>query len=500
MAGTFRICLVAALAAVIVWAAPAAATTFTVEFVGEARSERLEAVSIDGVPHFKLADVARVAGVSRHWNPLTSKMTLSVGSRRLSLEPGSQFASLDGEAVNLARPIVRDGGSLWVPPVFLTDALGAAVNSDITVDPSASTVTLTRRGALVQRVAIEDLPDGTSIVLDLNDVAEFAARSRERGRIDVFMQGAAVADTLSLPLGVGLVSSVSAEQTEAGIQLVVRTTPAATSYSAELRSAPYRLEIVVEAEREEDVPSPQLRAAKQLAESEAPDLADDGIATVMVDPGHGGTDTGHVTADGLAEKDASLAVAEELARYLQREGFYVFMTRSSDSFVPLKRRAEIANLAGADLFLSVHCGAWHSDSADGFRVSYYRPDEESSPDAGNLGTRGLRRVTAQVRVRATTGVRWGTAQEKLVNESRALARAIHGRMAGSLDGSDRGIGAAELTMLSGCSMPAVLVETAFISNAAEASLLEDRGFRRNVARAIAEGIADHRDATTGRNE
>ena len=74
-----------------------------------------------------------------------------------------------------------------------------------------------------------------------------------------------------------------------------------------------------------------------------------GVKTIMIDPGHGGRDPGATGPSGSVEKDVTLALARELSRVLRREGFYVFMTRSSDSYVPLKRRAELSNLAAADI-------------------------------------------------------------------------------------------------------------------------------------------------------
>jgi N-acetylmuramoyl-L-alanine amidase len=263
-----------------------------------------------------------------------------------------------------------------------------------------------------------------------------------------------------------------------------------------MRSGPYRLEILVSAERDERLPPPLLRGSRQLLVGGIGPFAslDSDIETVMLDPGHGGPDSGHVGPSGLAEKDAALALAQRTAEYLQREGFYVFMTRSSDSEVPVKRRAEIANLSSADLFVSIHCGSWHSGRAGGFAVSYYRPAGESRFNAGDHDFDGLRRTAAGARPGPSSPLVWGKAQEEVSEESTALARAVHRRLAESLDTRDRGVGGADLAVLAGCTMPAILVEPFFISNAYEAALVEDEAFLSRAARAIASGVADHRDA------
>jgi N-acetylmuramoyl-L-alanine amidase len=220
----------------------------------------------------------------------------------------------------------------------------------------------------------------------------------------------------------------------------------------------------------------------------------------MIDPGHGGADSGYAGRADLLEKDVTLAIADEVARNLRREGFYVFMTRSLDSRVPVKRRAEIANLAGADVFISIHCGAWHSAAASGFRVSYYVPTPDDVVDKSSAGTRGLRRGRHGVRRGGVGDLRWGGQQENLTDESRALARAVRGQMSGALPNYDRGVGGASLAVLAGCAMPAILVEAGFITNASDAALLADAGFREDVARAIARGVAEYGDSSRGRNQ
>jgi N-acetylmuramoyl-L-alanine amidase len=214
----------------------------------------------------------------------------------------------------------------------------------------------------------------------------------------------------------------------------------------------------------------------------------------MIDPGHGGTESGRVGPTGLAEKDAALALAERTAEYLQREGFYVFMTRSSDSEVSIKRRAEIANLSGADIFVSIHCGSWYSGGVGGFSVSYYEPAGESRYNTSDPGSAGLRRGAAGTRPGPASPLVWGKAQESVAEESSGLARAVHRKLSEHLEGRSRGVQGTDLAVLAGCSMPAILIEPAFISNRREAALLEDDAFLRRVAQAIASGVSDHRDA------
>lgn len=486
---------VGAVAVVVMSAVAAGALVFTADMTDTGRTEQIEALEDDGILYFRLSDLARTVSGARHWNPTTSKMTLAVGVHRISMFPDSQFVSLDDETVNVVRPVILSDGAYWVPSSFLDRALSGALNTDIVVDASTSSLTFRKLGALIGSVTIEDRSPGTAAVFALNERAEFTARSRNRGRIDVFVPGAALADSLVAIEGSGLIVSATAEQTEAGVGVVVSVAPSATSYTAEVRSRPYRLEIVVEAGQLEAIPPPILKSAKHLMPSGSPDVSEDRgrPETVIIDPGHGGTDAGRVSASGVPEKDITLALARDLSRRLQEEGFYVFMTRSSDSLVPVKRRAEIANLASADIFISIHCGSWHSGAGRGYRVSYYMPRRDGSAKTSG-GGRGLRRNSHNARPAALDGFLWDDSQKALVGESRELARAVHGRLKSATEQRDRGVGGGDISVLAGCSMPAILVEPGYISNTSEAALLSDPGFRSDLARAIARGVVDYRDS------
>jgi len=468
----------------------------------DGRTDHVETARIDGAWYFRLADLARAVGASRHWNPRTSKMSLAVGIHRISMASDSQFVALDGEPINVHRPVVMRNGEYWTPVRFLTHALGLAVNSEISVDGPGEAISIVKLGAIVMSVGLEERPGATVAVVALNDRSEFSVSSRERGRIDFFLLGAALFDSLDVFDDVGLISSVDLTESEAGVSAVVRVAPSATAYDAQMHTNPPRLEVVVVAEREQSVPTPLLKGMKNLLGTGASpfEMPDDGVVTVMLDPGHGGEDSGRVGRSGLLEKDVALAIADRIAPHLRREGFYVFMTRSSDSRVPLKRRAEMANLAGADIFVSIHCGAWHSAGASGFRVSYYVPTPDDVIDKSSAGTRGLRRGAPGVRHGGVGDLQWGGLQESLTDESRVLARAVRGRMSGALPNYDRGVGGADLAVLAGCAMPAILVEAGFITNTSDAALLADAGFLEDVAGAIARGVVEYSHSFGGRNQ
>jgi N-acetylmuramoyl-L-alanine amidase len=215
----------------------------------------------------------------------------------------------------------------------------------------------------------------------------------------------------------------------------------------------------------------------------------------MVDPGHGGEDDGAHGRKGLVEKDVALELGEELARQLEAAGFEVRLTRDQDVFVPLWDRARLANAEHADLFISLHLNADHHRSAKGSEVFFLSPtsadqataDLAAVENAGS-GPPGSGPPTEQDPDQVVAGILHNLAQEAYLRDSERLAVAIQGQL-NHLGGiKQRGVKQAPFVVLRGAGMPAVLVETAFISNPREEARLGDPAFRTRVAQAITRGV------------
>ncbi len=183
-----------------------------------------------------------------------------------------------------------------------------------------------------------------------------------------------------------------------------------------------------------------------------------GKPLVVVDPGHGGTDNGATGITGLLEKDANLAIGLEVEKYLLRAGVEPLMTRRDDSYPTLKERADLANAAGADIFVSIHNNA--ADPASEGTETYY----------------------------------WGD-QQTYSAEGRRLAEAIQNAVLEELSTVDRGARThwKNLYVLANTKMPAALVEVGFLTNAEEEARLKDPVYRQRAGKAIAQGIVDYFD-------
>ncbi len=211
-----------------------------------------------------------------------------------------------------------------------------------------------------------------------------------------------------------------------------------------------------------------------------------GIRTIVIDPGHGGKEVGAIGPNGLMEKDATLTVSRRLAETLaERLGTRVILTREDDSLVSLDQRTGVANQYQADLFLSVHMNAAVVKDASGSET--YFLSLEASDDVA--------RRAAEVENASAGGpsddlklILWDLAQQESLQESSRFAQAIQEEMNRATGVQNRGVKQAPFKVLIGATMPAVLVEVAFISNATEEAKLQTEEFQSTVVDAIARAI------------
>jgi len=236
----------------------------------------------------------------------------------------------------------------------------------------------------------------------------------------------------------------------------------------------------------------QAPGADRGAKGISPAPAVPGEGPVVIDPGHGGEDTGAVAA-GSSESHLVLAVALKLRKALaaQAPGLPVVLTRESDVFVPLKGRMEMANRVGARLFISIHANSGQRLAARGFET-YLLSAEATDSEAHRVALAEnsvLERegMAAQDPLFETL---LSLASAEQLRQSEELAGAVHLSLAQSLGTENRGVKQAPFYVLARAQMPSVLVEIGFITNKAERDLLFADAYQEKLAQALATSILE----------
>lgn len=204
------------------------------------------------------------------------------------------------------------------------------------------------------------------------------------------------------------------------------------------------------------------------------------VKTVILDPGHGGHDSGAIGPLGR-EKEAALDVALRAKRLLQAKGFQVMMTRSTDVFIPLEKRSAFANKFKNAVFVSIHFNKSKGTSGTGIETFCLAPRGVPSMDEANLSYSDLK-------------LHPGHAKDP---ENVALATAVHASMVRKIALPDRGIKRARFHVIRATTIPSILVEGGFMNNPTDSRMISGAPFRQKMAEAIVSGIVLFRGAVSG---
>jgi N-acetylmuramoyl-L-alanine amidase len=236
------------------------------------------------------------------------------------------------------------------------------------------------------------------------------------------------------------------------------------------------------------------RSAKAVPVPAVPAKA---LPVIVIDPGHGGVETGAVGPSGLQEKDLTLDLARRLKAVLERQGATVVLTRDEDRVLPLDDRTAIANHNRAILFISIHLNASKRTTAVGaetYFLSTSATDAEARTLAG-LENKAYEPPDAQPKAEGGPPghdlelILWDLAQNSFLVESSKLAEAIQSELNAATGVRDRGVRQAPFRVLMGATMPAILIEAGFISNPEEEARFKDDAYKDKVVEAIARAVA-----------
>ena len=246
-------------------------------------------------------------------------------------------------------------------------------------------------------------------------------------------------------------------------------------------------------------PTPLEKKARAEEEAMVSHLSSEGglayqVKRVVIDPGHGGFDSGAVGPAGLKEKDVTLDLAQRLKRRISEKGkIKCFLTRTGDYYIPLSDRTVIANQYQADLFVSIHINANENRKAHGCET-YYCSEKASSKEAARVAAFENAVLKYDEPFKKSPG--YIDIEEILFNferklywkESGKFARTFQNRFEQALPFRSRGVHSANFFVLRRAKMPSILLETGFISNYDEEAELKKVSVREEITLAVIRGL------------
>ncbi len=369
--------------------------------------------------------------------------------------------------------------------------------------------------ALVKDIRHWSTPNYTRVVIDLERSVKYTSNVLKRDpahkkprRLYVDLESARVRADMesSIPIEGGLLHRARAGQfTKDRVRVVLDIDSIDTHKIFHLYD-PFRIVVDVRGDDEKDAKSKaslrskkrrtKKRTEKARSSGKTVSLARQlglGVERIVIDPGHGGKDPGTYIKGGIKEKNIVLSLAKVLARKIEeRLDCEAILTRDKDVFLPLERRTALANMKKADLFISLHVNSYKQRGVHGLETYFL-----------NLAT-DARAVMVAARENATSEKNISDLQKILndlmlntkISESSRLAREVQ---EGMIEKSKRkysgvrdlGVKQAPFYVLIGAEMPAILIETGFITNPKERSRLLNKKYQENLAEGIVSGIEEY---------
>jgi N-acetylmuramoyl-L-alanine amidase len=418
-------------------------------------------------------------------------VTVTYKNRTIVLTPKQPLASISGRLVNLPASLTRSGNRWLVPVEFISRALGTVY--DVKLDLRRQSRLLVVGDLRVPRVAIrhEALPNTSRVTIEttprtsgnvLQEGTDLLVRF-EADALDVvvpsiqapgIVEGVRVADgvTLAVDLGARFATFKAATETfDTGSRIVIDIAGRPIETAAP--------------------PAPPPPAVSELPAFGRPSTR---LGTIVIDPGHGGSDTGVKSATGTLEKDLALTMARRLKGALESKlGIRVLLTRDDDRALPLDERAAIANSNKADFFISLHANASFKPSVQGASLHIARFSEEEQARARTTPARlavfggGQRDITPSL---------WDLAQIAFLPQSIDAAKLLAAELSGRVPLVDPPLVHASFRVLESANMPAVLVEMGYLSNPEQEAQLVSNDFQATLTQALMDGLIRFRDALT----
>ncbi len=455
-------------------------------------------------------DLARIFRATRYWNPGTRKLILRIDEDRFLFTLDTRVVLVNNEPILMRIPVRYTDGLVMIPLEFISGILSARTGGKIDLDETRLVMTIGSPQYNVTGIEFMDEENGSRALISLTDELLYHADSETPGLLRLKIYGGRLnALKISATRCKGLFNRVRAEQAEHDSYLFFDVQRSASRFRVEFvdgdRDAGREGQLVIFLEKGDlpEIPEADY-AGRKMTEIIEEDSRRPGfdLRKIAIDAGHGGVDNGKIGDSGILEKDVNLEIAYLLKTSFEDEfGVEVVMTRSGDELIPLGRRAEIANSAGADIFISIHCNGWFHPDAGGFETFFLAQGRSEYDD------RLAREENASLKfenpdlkpgeLEDLDFILWDMVQNEFINESSALAELVQRELSEEIPIRNRGVKQAGFMVLKGLKMPAILVEVAFLSNPEEEELLQDRSFKAGVVEGIVEAVRKFRGTRSG---
>ena len=413
-------------------------------------------VIVDGRTLVPIRAVAEAADAEVTWDGKKRQVYIEAGKNEIYLKIDNKYATVNGEKKALDVSCVIIDNRTMVPIRFVAESF----NYDVSWDGAERIVNITSKkaGIMLDTIGTANVEDGFRVTAKFSGAMQGdykISKLSNPDRLVLDVEKAKTDYSRQFDFENDTVKDVRVANHDSYLRLTFDLAEEA-KYKTYVNSAKDAIVITFSVETKGEITKPE-----EKEEQKEPEIEDDGIFTIVIDAGHGGSDPGALGKENgeiiARESEINLDVAKRTVQILKDKGYNVVATRTSNKSVSLGGRCKIANEADAELFVSIHSNAMGEgrEEVNGTMVFYGAAKDKEEP--------------------------WVASKKLASNILNYLYKAI--------DTLDLGVQVGdELAVIRGTNAPAVLVELAFITNEDDREKLMDEDYRQKAAEAIADGI------------
>lgn len=443
------------------------------------------------ITYLSLSELAGVLGGEIKWEMVGHRITYTDAGLTFKFLIGSSFFVLNDTTYNMTHRARLKKGQLYVPAATFLPFLDRVTPQNIVWSAESKTVRVDSEYFNVSDLSIQAKANGLLIDIYLSTPLAYEIFVTEGNWLNVSIRNARINRNQVLSRRDSrYMYRLKVHQVENNQgQISMRLKRDVTEWSHKIQYNPTRIQISI---KDVNFQFDTSTTGRNIG-------PDDKIDVIVIDPGHGGDDYGAIGQRGTREKDVTLSIAKRLARMIRKDKqFKVVMTRDRDQTLSLEKRAQIANDAGADLFISIHVNASPRRQVRGWNVFFLAPALNDSARAveqleNSPFLRESYAADGQLGVDAgyqdpVISILSDMLMTEFQAESHDFAQMVDREFRKRLDTPARGIDQAGFFVLNKVFTPSVLIESAFISNKNEEKKLKDKKYQDKVARGLYEAI------------
>jgi len=480
----------------LVLAAAPATPAKSVEVAIAGTSERIDAFDREDMVYFSFSELVEIIGGTVDWKVIGHVVTYTEGSARIEFLLESPFITLYDTVYNLTYPTEFRDGKLFLPAETFIPLLNRVLPQKITWDGRREEIRVDAEIYNVTDLTVTAKANGLLIEIFLTRAMSYEIFVTEGNWLNISIRdGLLNRSRLISRKDRRYMYNLKAHQVAGAGQVSMRLRRSVETWNHKLLNDPPRIQIsIADAGFEIDTTDTQPQVGP-----------DDKIDVIVIDAGHGGRQYGAVGPGGTREKDVALDIARRLAKLIRKDKqFKVIMTRDRDKTVTLQERADIANKAGCDLFISIHANSSTKRHVRGWNVFFLAPARNDSARAvAQFENSAFLRDQSQTETDTNNqeelfdnpvlGILNEMIMTEFQTESHDFAMMCDLECRRKVKTTARGVDQAGFFVLNRVYAPSVLVEAGFISNKKEEKLLRSGSYQNNVAEALYKSIKRFKD-------